>query len=76
MALHHPDYLLYPNWVIFLPNQLFHKIVTVVQRMKATNQNLAGIRALIDCLEYEYLRKRQQLDEEENEDAADRRAVS
>lgn len=59
---HHPDYD-YPHWTVNLKNNLFHKILTVVQIMKATPENLADIRALCDCLEYEYLQKRRILDE-------------
>lgn len=65
MALHHPDKALYPDWELFLPNQLFHQVVTIIQHMNATDLNLSYIRAFIDSLEYEYLMKRRILDEEE-----------
>lgn len=68
---HHPNKASYPDWVILLPNFLFHQVCTVVQRMKANAQNIAAIRGLIDALEYEYLRKRRTLDEAERIGAND-----
>ena len=62
MALHHPDKELYPEWTIYLGNQIFHQCVTIVQRMGATPENLAIIRGFVDSLEYEYLGKRRYLD--------------
>jgi hypothetical protein len=59
---HHPDYD-YPHWTINLKNNMFHKVLTVIQNMKATPENLADIRAFCDSLEYEYLQKRRVLDE-------------
>jgi len=59
---HHPDKALYPNWILWLPRWMHHA-VSRVQSMKATDSNLAVIRAFIDALEYEYLMKRRQLDE-------------
>ena len=67
MALHHPDKILYPNWTIETGNSLFHKCLTVAQRMRANAKNLAIIRGFIDALEYCYLLKRRVLDEDENE---------
>ena len=63
MAKHHPSKALFPNWTLDLRNQLFHRVVTIIQRMNETPQNLADIRALIDALEFEYLMKRRILDE-------------
>ena len=62
MPEHHPDRERYPDWTLSLRNHLFHQVCTVCQRMKATTENLADIRALIDALEYEYLMKRRVLD--------------
>jgi len=62
MALHHPDKTLYPDWVIETGNQFFHQVLTVAQRMRATEENLAKIRGFLDALEYEYLMKRKELD--------------
>jgi len=41
---------------------MFHKVVTVVQRMLPTIENLVVIRNLVDALEWEYLRKKEVLD--------------
>ncbi len=65
MAKHHPDKTLYPNWTIETGNQLFHKCLTVAQRMKANCENLAILRAVCDALEYIYLMKRKVLDEDD-----------
>ena len=59
---HHPNRQLYPNWTIAIPRWL-HQVITKIQRMKATEENLAIIRGFIDALEYEYLQKRRVLDE-------------
>lgn len=59
---HHPNKELYPDWVILLKNDLFHRVLTVVQRMNPTAENLMFIRGLADSLEYEYLMKRRELD--------------
>jgi hypothetical protein len=64
-ARHHPDYEKHPNWTIWMKNHLFHKVVTLVQRMKSTPENLMWIRGFIDALEYEYLQKRAVCDVEE-----------
>ena len=64
-AYHHPDRKEYPEWVIYMKNFLFHKVVTIVQRMLAHPENLAYIRGFIDALEWEYLIKRRALDIEE-----------
>ena len=61
--IHHPSKALFPHWVLNLGNKLFHQVVTVSQRMNATDENLAKIRVLIDALEFEYLMKRRELDE-------------
>lgn len=64
-AYHHPDKHEYPEWVILIKNHLFHKVVTIVQRMLPTTDNLMYIRGFIDALEWEYLCKRRALDVEE-----------
>lgn len=64
MSWHHPDYD-HPEWVIDVGNREFHKIITIMQRMNPTPENLAVIRGLIDSLEYEYLQKRRVLDVKE-----------
>lgn len=64
MAWHHPNHD-NPLWVLLLKNQLFHQVVTVVQRMKPTEENIMYIRQLADAIEYEYLRKREILDVEQ-----------
>ena len=66
MAKHHPSKALFPYWTLNLGNQLFHKTVTIAQRMNETDENLAKLRALIDALEFEYLMKRRVLDETES----------
>ncbi len=67
MAKHHVDKQLYPNWTIETGNKLFHKCLTVIQRMRANAENLATIRGFIDALDYCYLMKRRVLDEDESE---------
>lgn len=62
MAWHHPNITDYPKWVIETGNNHFHKTLTIVQSMRATQENIAVIRGLCDSLEYEYLRKRCELD--------------
>lgn len=62
MANHHPDREKYPEWVIDLGNQMFHRVVGIVQRMLPTPENMAVIRGLCDSLEYEYLEKRRYID--------------
>lgn len=62
MAWHHPDKRNSPRWVLDVGNQMFHKVVTVVQRMLPTIENLVVIRNLVDALEWEYLRKKEVLD--------------
>lgn len=59
---HHPDYD-YPHWTVTLRNNMFHKVITIIQNMKCTTENLADIRAFCDVIEYEYLQKRRILDE-------------
>jgi len=68
---HHPDKASFPDWVIVLPNFFFHKVCTIVQRMRAIPENLASIRGLIDALEFEYLRKRRALDEADQQGTDD-----
>jgi len=63
VAKHHPSKALFPCWTLDIRNQLFHRVVTIVQRMNENEQNLADIRTLIDALEFEYLIKRRVLDE-------------
>lgn len=65
MANHHPDREKYPEWVIDVGNNIFHKTVTIIQRMLPTPENMAIIRGLIDALEFEYLEKRRFIDVEE-----------
>lgn len=65
MANHHPDRDKYPEWVIDVGNNHFHKTLTIVQRMLPTPENMAVIRGLIDAMEYEYLEKRRFIDLEE-----------
>ena len=65
MAHHHPSKALFPNWTLWIRNQLFHKVITIIQHMNETEQNLADIRAFADAIEFEYLMKRRVLDETE-----------
>jgi hypothetical protein len=65
MANHHPDREKYPEWVIDLGNNIFHKTVTIIQRMLPTPENMAIIRGVLDALEFEYLEKRRFIDVEE-----------
>jgi hypothetical protein len=65
MASHHPDREKYPEWIIDVGNQMFHKTLTIIQRMLPVPENMAIIRGLIDALEYEYLEKRRFIDVEE-----------
>lgn len=60
-AYHHPDYSV-PRWVILIKNHLWHKVVTMVQRMNSTEDNLMYLRGFIDALDVEYLRMRRDLD--------------
>jgi hypothetical protein len=62
MANHHPDREGMPKWVLDLGNQFFHKAVTIVQRMKPTEENITKIHNLIMALEFEYLVKRAVMD--------------
>ena len=62
---HHPDKEQWPEWVLDLPQSL-HMVVNAIQRLKSTDENLAIIRSFLDSVDYEYLRKRRQLDEGEN----------
>jgi hypothetical protein len=62
---HHPDREGLPKWILDVGNQYFHKTVTIVQRMKATPENVTVIHNLIMALEWEYLIKRCILDQEE-----------
>ena len=64
-AYHHPDRKEYPEWVIYMKNFLFHKVVTIVQRMLPNEENLMFIRGFLDALEWEYLCKRRALDIEQ-----------
>ena len=65
MAGHHPDREGMPEWVLDVGNQIFHKTVTIVQRMLPNAENITVIHNLIMALEYEYLIKRAVLDTEE-----------
>lgn len=65
MAWHHPNRKALPRWVLDVGNQMFHKTITIVQRMLPNIENLVIIRNLIDALEWEYLRKKAILDVEE-----------
>jgi hypothetical protein len=65
MANHHPDRENFPEWVLDVGNQYFHKTTTIVQRMLPTPENVTIIHNLIMALEYEYLIKRCILDVEE-----------
>jgi len=65
MAGHHPDREAMPEWVLDVGNQIFHKTVTIVQRMLPNAENVTVIHNLIMALEYEYLVKRAALDTEE-----------
>lgn len=65
MPKHHPDYE-YPHWTLDVKNNLFHQTLTVVQRMKATTENLVYIHNLIVSLFYEYTQKIRILDEYED----------
>jgi len=65
MAWHHPNTTEFPEWVVDVGNNHFHKCLTIVQRMNPTPENLTVIRGLIDSLEYEYLDKRRILDVQE-----------
>jgi hypothetical protein len=65
VASHHPDREGLPKWILDVGNQYFHKTVTIVQRMKATPENVTVIHNLIMALEWEYLIKRCILDQEE-----------
>lgn len=62
MAGHHPNRDDLPRWTLDLGNQVFHKTVTIVQRMLATEENVTIIHNLIMALEWEYLIKRCVLD--------------
>ncbi len=62
MANHHPDRDGLPAWVLDVGNQIFHKTVTIVQRMLPTEENVTIIHNLIMALEWEYLSKRCILD--------------
>lgn len=62
MAGHHPDRAGLPEWTLDLGNQVFHKTVTIVQRMLPNEENVTIIHNLIMALEYEYLCKRAVLD--------------
>ncbi len=61
---HHPDYSK-PRWVLLIKNFLWHKVVTMIQRMNPTQENIMYIRQFIDALEWEYLQKRAVCDVEE-----------
>jgi hypothetical protein len=65
MAGHHPDREAMPEWVLDVGNQIFHKAVTIVQRMLPNAENITVIHNLIMALEFEYLVKRAVLDMEE-----------
>jgi hypothetical protein len=65
MANHHPDREKYPEWVIDVGNNIFHKTLTIIQRMLPTPENMAIIRGVLDALEFEYLEKRRFIDVEE-----------
>jgi hypothetical protein len=65
MAGHHPDREAMPEWVLDVGNQIFHKTVTIVQRMLPNAENITVIHNLIMALEFEYLIKRAVLDTEE-----------
>jgi hypothetical protein len=65
MAGHHPDREAMPEWVLDVGNQIFHKTVTIVQRMLPNAENITVIHNLIMALEFEYLVKRAVLDMEE-----------
>lgn len=65
MASHHPDREGLPRWILDLGNNIFHKAVTIVQRMKPTEENVTIIHNLIMALEWEYLIKRCILDQEQ-----------
>lgn len=58
---HHPNYD-NPHWVLLIKNFLFHKTLTIIQRMKPTVENVMYIRQYADAIEYEYLRKREIVD--------------
>jgi hypothetical protein len=62
MAGHHPDRSGLPEWTLDLGNQIFHKTVTIVQRMLPNAENVTIIHNLIMALEWEYLIKRANLD--------------
>lgn len=62
MANHHPDREGLPKWVLDVGNQIFHKTLTIVQRMLPTEENVTIIHNLIMALEWEYLQKRCILD--------------
>jgi hypothetical protein len=64
MDLHHPSREVFPNWILAIPATL-HKVVSAVQQMATTEENLAILRAFIDSLEFEYLMKRRGLDEQD-----------
>jgi hypothetical protein len=78
MAGHHPDRENFPDWVLDVGNQMFHKTTTIVQRMLPTPENVTVIHNLIMALEYEYLIKRCMLDTAEGlgaESAAVKKAI-
>ena len=62
MANHHPDREKYREWIIDCGNQMFHKVLTIIQRMLPTPENMAVIRGFCDAVEYEYLEKRRWID--------------
>jgi hypothetical protein len=79
MAGHHPDRKAMPTWVLDVGNQIFHKTVTICQRMLPNAENVTVIHNLIMALEFEYLVKRAVLDMEEGigqDTAAVRKAVA
>jgi len=61
-SYHHPDKAEHPRWVLIMKNFLFHKVITIVQRMLPNEDNIMYIRSFIDALEWEYLVKRRFLD--------------
>ena len=56
--LYEPD-----EWTVELGNQFFHKICTIVQRMKPTQRNYVVVTNLIHALTHEWSRIRKELDQ-------------
>ena len=67
MALHHPDKERFPDWVLDVGNNLFHRCLTIMQRMKPLPDRLMRINNMFVAIGYILSQKMREADENERD---------